>query len=54
MATTVLGIVVGGRSSFMALAWLPRANGRPPMIGICVNKAQGQGATCKGRKLGPP
>jgi flavin reductase (DIM6/NTAB) family NADH-FMN oxidoreductase RutF len=36
---TILGSHVNGRANFMALGWLTRANFKPPIIGICVNKA---------------
>jgi flavin reductase (DIM6/NTAB) family NADH-FMN oxidoreductase RutF len=35
---TILGSHVNGRANFMALGWLTRANFRPSIIGICVNK----------------
>jgi flavin reductase (DIM6/NTAB) family NADH-FMN oxidoreductase RutF len=35
---TILGSHVEGKANFMALGWLTRANFKPPMIGICVNK----------------
>jgi flavin reductase (DIM6/NTAB) family NADH-FMN oxidoreductase RutF len=35
---TILGSHVEGKANFMALAWLTRANFKPPMVGICVNK----------------
>ncbi len=35
---TILGSHVHGKANFMALGWLTRANFKPPMIGICVNK----------------
>lgn len=36
---TILGSHVHGKPNFMALGWLTRANFKPPMIGICVNKS---------------
>ena len=35
---TILGSHVNGKANFMALGWLTRANFKPPMIGITVNK----------------
>jgi flavin reductase (DIM6/NTAB) family NADH-FMN oxidoreductase RutF len=42
---TILGSHIAGRVNFMALGWLTRANFKPPMIGICVNKGN---MTCDG------
>jgi len=35
---TILGTHLEGKANFMALDWLTRANYKPPMLGICVNK----------------
>lgn len=35
---TILGTHLEGKVNFMALDWLTRANYKPPMLGICVNK----------------
>jgi flavin reductase (DIM6/NTAB) family NADH-FMN oxidoreductase RutF len=37
-AQTILGTHLKGKVNFMALDWLTRANFKPAMIGICVNK----------------
>lgn len=35
----LLGIHFEGRVNFMARDWLTRVNYNPPMMGICINKA---------------
>lgn len=37
-AQTILGTHLKGKVNFMALDWLTRANFKPAMLGICVNK----------------
>ncbi len=39
MPVTLLGTSNGGTANFMALGWLSRANGNPPLLVVGVNKA---------------
>ena len=38
MPVTLLGIKIDGKANFMALGWIARLNGRPPLIGAAINK----------------
>ena len=35
----ILGTHLDGKPNFMAIAWLTRVNFDPPMMGVCVNRA---------------
>lgn len=39
MPVTLLGTKTEGKANFMALAWLTRVNGNPPLMGVGVNKS---------------
>jgi len=39
MPVGLLGVLVEGRANFMAVGWMSRVNGNPPMIAVSVNKA---------------
>lgn len=39
MPVVLVGTMIEGKANFMAVAWVSRVNLKPPMIGICVNRA---------------
>ncbi len=39
MPVAVLGTEIGGQPSFMAIAWLSRANATPPMMAVAVGRS---------------
>lgn len=40
MPVVLVGTRVEGRINFMTVAWLSRVNNDPPMMAVCINKAQ--------------